>query len=111
MKSLQERIEELATRDVRKPIDRDTFYKWYNRYVDRECTIGDVAKACGVSYEIIHPLIYATAFGYPLPKHQFTDQWTDEYAKELKKKQGDIARENRNKYLKRLREERAKNGK
>lgn len=111
MSTIQERVEALATKIVEKPIDRDTFYEWYNRYASRECTIEDVAKGIGVTCTHASTLVYATAFGYPLPKYQFTDEWTEEtYAKlkEKRKKKADYAREVR---LARLAKEKAENGK
>lgn len=111
MSTIQERVEALATKKVYKPIDRDTFCEWYNRYADRECTIDDVANACGVSWEYASTLIYATAFGYPLPKYQFTDEWTDETRQELKEYFHNNANHAREVRLARLAKEKAENGK
>ncbi len=111
MSTIQERVEALATKTVERPIDRDTFYEWYNRYASRECIIDDVAKGVGISHQLATTLIYATAFGYPLPRYQFTDEWTDEKYAELKEKRRKSVDYARGVRLARLAKEKAENGK
>lgn len=108
---MQERVEALPAMRITKPIDRDAFYDAYNEYADGIGTMKDVAKKCGVSYPYIVPIIYAVAFGLPLPKKLFKDEWTDEDYKKLKEERQGYMKHAHEVQLERLAKEKAKNGK
>lgn len=108
---MQERIEKLPTLRIEKPIDRDVFYDAYNEYADGIGTMADIAKKCGVSAEFLTPMVYAFAYGYPLPKKLFRDEWTDEDWKAKKEQRQKYMKHARKVRLERLREKKkAENG-